>query len=126
MVTVAIVGSRTITADVAPILDAIATPAWSSVVSGGAIGTDAQAARWARARGLPVVEHLPDYGAHGRHAPHVRNRAIVDACDLLVAFWDADPWPENARTMVARARRRGVPVVRVAAGRVLPDLEGAI
>ena len=112
---VAIVGSRRITHGVANLLDALQiTP--RAVVSGGAVGVDAQAAAWARARGIPVIEYLPDYKSHGRHAPHVRNRQIVDACDALVTIWPGDddaPWPANAEAMRARARRRGVPVIGV-------------
>jgi predicted Rossmann fold nucleotide-binding protein DprA/Smf involved in DNA uptake len=66
------------------------------VISGGAIGVDAAAAAAARARGLEVVEHLPDYKMYtGRMAPLVRNRLIVEDCDVLVAFpapWSTGTW----------------------------------
>lgn len=66
------------------------------VVSGGADGVDDAAAAAARARGLEVVEHLPDYKTHsGKMAPLVRNRLIVEDCDVLVAFpapWSTGTW----------------------------------
>jgi predicted Rossmann fold nucleotide-binding protein DprA/Smf involved in DNA uptake len=66
------------------------------VVSGGAHGVDDTAAAAARARGLKVVEHLPDYKTYsGRLAPLVRNQLIVEDCDVLVAFpapWSTGTW----------------------------------
>ncbi len=66
------------------------------VVSGGAIGVDDTAAAAARARGLKVIEHLPDYKTYsGRLAPLVRNRLIVEDCDVLIAFpapWSTGTW----------------------------------
>lgn len=115
---IAIVGSRRITSGVAKALDDLRIRP-RAVVSGGAVGVDTQAAEWARSRDIPVVEYLPDYKSHGRHAPHVRNRQIVDACDVLVTIWPGDddaPWPANAEAMRARARRRGVPVIGLRIG----------
>lgn len=112
---IAVVGSRRITEGVAEVLDALGIRP-DVIVSGGAVGVDQQAAAWARSRGVPIVEHLPDYKAHGRHAPHVRNRRIVDDCDVLVTIWlgdDGAPWPPNAEAMRHRARRRGVPVIGI-------------
>lgn len=59
-----------------------------TVVSGGARGVDTFAALWAADRGLTMVEFLPDYFAHGRRAPLVRNQTIVDNADRVIAFWD--------------------------------------
>lgn len=59
------------------------------VVSGGARGVDSVAVARARARGLAVKEHLPDYRKYGRYlAPKIRNQAVVDDCTRLVAFWN--------------------------------------
>lgn len=71
-------------------------PEGSVVVSGGARGVDSVAAEAARARGLEVVEHLPDYERHGsKMAPLVRNILIVDDSDEIVAFpasWSTGTW----------------------------------
>lgn len=73
-----------------------ALPDDAVVVSGGAIGVDLEAAASARARGLEVIEHLPDYKTYtGRLAPLVRNKLIVESCDVLVAFpapWSTGTW----------------------------------
>lgn len=66
-------------------------PASAIVISGGAKGPDTWAAEAARARGLAVVEHLPDLaGVTSRHEAtrryYARNRLIAEDCDELVAF----------------------------------------
>ena len=54
-----------------------------AVVSGGAVGIDTYAKRYAEENDLPLIEHLPDYG---RRAPLMRNTLIVDDADRMVAF----------------------------------------
>lgn len=58
------------------------------LVSGGAKGVD----RWAedKARNLGTICWIypPDYIKHGKSACAIRNQAIVDDADLIVAFWD--------------------------------------
>jgi predicted Rossmann fold nucleotide-binding protein DprA/Smf involved in DNA uptake len=60
-----------------------------TVVTGSAAGVDATATRAARERGLPVrvlgasFEEVRDADAAAE-----RNQRLIDACDVLVAFWD--------------------------------------
>lgn len=63
-------------------------PSDATVVSGGARGVDAVAADRARARGLTVIEYIPDWSKGGRRAGFVRNHLIVERADRMVAFWD--------------------------------------
>jgi hypothetical protein len=58
------------------------------VVSGGADGADDLAKRYAKERGLVLVELIPDWKRHGRSAGMIRNQDIVKRCDRMVAFWD--------------------------------------
>lgn len=58
------------------------------IVSGGAIGIDRCAARYAREQGIKLTEFLPDYKLYGRIAPIHRNRQIVAYADKILAFWD--------------------------------------
>ncbi len=60
----------------------------TEIISGGAKGVDALAAEYADSHGIPLRVFLPDYRQYGKKAPLVRNRLIVDACDVLFAFWD--------------------------------------
>jgi hypothetical protein len=79
---VAIIGSRSISVEIN--LDFLP----SVIVSGGAIGIDTQARIYALKNNIQLIEFLPDYKKFGRSAPLIRNRQIIDSCDVLIAYWD--------------------------------------
>lgn len=60
----------------------------SIIVSGGANGPDSIAVKVANKYKLQTLVFLPDWDKYGRSAGIIRNTKIVDACDMLVAFWD--------------------------------------
>ncbi len=81
----AIVGSRTCPQiDIEKYLDETS----DTIISGGAIGADTLAHEYAIKNGIKLIEFKPDYKLHGKIAPLVRNRLIVDECDSVLAFWD--------------------------------------
>ena len=85
---IAIVGSRDY-----PDLEAVkhfveALPPDVTVVSGGARGVDRAAEEAARARGLKVLVFLADWANEGRSAGYKRNVKVINAADMVVAFWD--------------------------------------
>jgi len=88
-VRIAIVGSRHYP-DLPRVADYVGSlPASWSVVTGSAAGVDATVARAARERGLPVrVLGASFEEARDADAGIERNQRLVDACDVLVAFWD--------------------------------------
>ena len=59
------------------------------ILSGGAVGVDRCAAKYAAKHGIRLVEFRPDYDTFGRRAPLVRNVEIAKAVDIVLAFWDA-------------------------------------
>jgi hypothetical protein len=81
-------------------------PAISTIVSGGAQGADSLAARYARERGLHLLEFIPDYATYGRRAPLVRNQRIVEAAEALVAFHDGQS--RGTLHALRQAQRRGL------------------
>ena len=99
---IAVVGSRSVAA-----IDAerIGARAGDTIVTGGARGADALAEAWARAHGIAVTVHRPDYSRYGRNAPHVRNAAIIADADRVVAFWDGKS--RGTASVIAKARRGG-------------------
>jgi len=66
-----------------------ALPPKASIITGSASGVDAAATRAARAKGIPVqvipasFEELANVSMSA-----ARNQRLIDACDVLVAFWD--------------------------------------
>lgn len=58
------------------------------VVSGAAAGVDRHAARIAWGNCLAVEEFPADWERHGRRAGFLRNVAMIDTVDYVVAFWD--------------------------------------
>lgn len=82
---VAVVGSRSLQqVDIGSFLPSGVT----RILSGGAAGVDHLAAVYGESHHIPVQVFLPDYRRYGRGAPFVRNRALVDACDVVIAIWD--------------------------------------
>ncbi|HKW73425.1 MAG TPA: hypothetical protein VJQ08_11425 [Candidatus Dormibacteraeota bacterium] len=81
-------------------------PRGVSVITGSASGVDAAVARAARELAIPVqvmpasFEELAD---PARAA--ARNQRLVDACDVLVAFWDGSS--RGTRSTVERALDSG-------------------
>lgn len=87
-------------------------PAATVIISGGAMGADFLARRYAAEYGLEMVEHRPDYDTHGgKVAPLIRNERIAEDCDAMVAFWDF----KSRGTLHAAgcAKKRGKPVTIV-------------
>lgn len=58
------------------------------VISGGAIGIDTIAEKWAKANKIEFLAYLPNWKLYGKAAGLVRNKEMVDACDIVFAFWD--------------------------------------
>ena len=82
---VAIIGSRNLKIEN---LEKYLPRKTDEIVSGGASGIDACAARWAKEHSLTLTEFLPQYEKYGRAAPILRNRQIAEYADCAIAFWD--------------------------------------
>ena len=84
---IAVIGSRSFN-DYAR-LECLLLP-WlpATIITGGAKGADALAERFARENGLCLRVIKPDWKQYGRGAGPIRNREIVDAAELIIAFWD--------------------------------------
>lgn len=58
------------------------------VVTGGARGIDTLAEHWAKANKIEWVCYLPQWDLLGKRAGMIRNKEMVDFCDILISFWD--------------------------------------
>ena len=80
----------------------------TEIVSGGAIGIDTLAEIYAEKNGLPTKIFKPDYARYGKRAPLVRNDAIVDYAQYVLAVWDGNS--HGTAYTVATCIQKGVPV----------------
>ena len=103
---VAIVGSRRF-ADLDRVTEYVKSlPQRASIITGSASGVDAAATKAARAKGIPVqvmpasFDELSDAGKSA-----ARNQRLIDACDVLVAFWDGVS--KGTRATIERALDSG-------------------
>jgi len=109
----AVIGSRDFSdyALLCKTLAQVKTPI-TMLVSGGAIGTDTLADRWAKENGAVIQIHYPDYKNHApKVAPIIRNRAIVAAADNVLAFWDGRSRGTKAAMDMARQAGKTVHIV---------------
>lgn len=60
----------------------------TEIISGGAKGVDACAREYAKSHGIKLTEFLPEYEKYGKSAPLKRNISIIEAADVVLAFWD--------------------------------------
>ena len=92
-----------------------ALPPRASIITGSASGVDAAATKAARAKGIPVhvISASFDEVANVSRSA-ARNQRLVDACDVLVAFWDGSS--KGTRATVERALDSGKEVHVLLAG----------
>jgi predicted Rossmann fold nucleotide-binding protein DprA/Smf involved in DNA uptake len=83
----------------------------SEIVSGGAIGADQMAERYAEELKIPTLIFKPDYNKYGRGAPLVRNKEIVDAAERVIAFWDGKSRGTAYTLKYARSKGKEVKVI---------------
>lgn len=104
-----IAGSRLITS-FAIVAEAIEASGFhiTEVVSGGAPGVDALAEKWAEQNGIPVKQFPADWDRYGRKAGPIRNQAMAEYGEALIAVWDGKS--RGTRDMIRRARKHGLRV----------------
>ena len=82
---VAVIGSRGLTIDN---LEKYLPKETTEIISGGAKGIDTCAREYAVSHGIKLTEFLPEYEKYGKNAPLKRNITIIEAADVVLAFWD--------------------------------------
>jgi len=78
------------------------------VISGAARGADTIARAWAIHRKIPLQEYPADWKLHGKGAGFRRNLEMLDACEVVVAFWDGSS-PGTQHTL-REAQARKLPI----------------
>jgi hypothetical protein len=80
------------------------------IVSGGALGADSMAQRWAKETGHPILIFYPDWSI-SKGAGFLRNAEIVQNADIVLAFYRKDHFQEGGTSNTAGwARKLNVPL----------------
>ena len=79
------------------------------IVSGGAVGADALAERYARSRGLAFRAFPADWRRWGKLAGPIRNRQMADYGSAVVVYWDGRS--RGSADMISSASAAGLRVV---------------
>ena len=82
---IAIVGSRSITADIP---EKCIPEGVTEIFSGAAKGIDTSARRFAYKHHIFLTDILPEYDLYGKRAPLMRNDLIISHADKVFIFWD--------------------------------------
>jgi len=82
----------------------------SIIISGGAIGVDKLCERFAEEFNIPIELHKPEYTKYGRMAPIIRNKEIVDNCDILIA-WPLEEVSRGTYFTINYAKEKGKDVI---------------
>jgi len=67
---------------------------------------------YAYSKGYDVKIMPADWGTHGKKAGYIRNQAMADVSDALVAFWDGSSPGTKHMINLAKAKGLRVHVVR--------------
>jgi hypothetical protein len=85
----------------------------SVIISGGAIGVDSCAKKYAFDHNIPYKEFRPNYKLFGRSAPIRRNIEIVENSDIIIAFWNMRSRGTKYTIDYARKRDKQTIVIKV-------------
>ena len=58
------------------------------IITGGAMGIDTLAERYADSHRLSKLVLRPNYNAYGKAAPLKRNEEMIKLADRIIVFWD--------------------------------------
>ncbi len=105
----AVIGSRSIKSDISKYLPAGVT----EIITGGAEGVDRFAERYADLHGISKHIIRPDYERHGKAAPLVRNKRIVNLADMVIAFWDGSSSGTAFTIKYARKMKKPLKIMKM-------------
>ena len=75
------------------------------IITGGAMGIDAIAERYADKRGISKLVLRPRYDLYGKGGPLKRNEKMVELCDMALVIWDGKS--RGARYTIKYAEKMG-------------------
>lgn len=78
----------------------------TEIISGGAIGVDTLAERWAKENNILITQFLPEYDLYSnpKIAPIMRNKKMAMYCEVAVIFWDGQS--NGTKNMILELKKR--------------------
>ena len=74
----------------------------TGIVSGGALGADLLAEKFAIEFSIQVLVFKPDWKRYGKGAGKIRNKKIIENCDYVLAFWDGISKGTHGSILIAK------------------------
>ena len=110
---IAIIGSRTFNDYelVCKTIKELKLETMTYMVSGGAKGADSLGEQYAKEHNIPCKIFKPDWNTYGKSAGFVRNKDIINACDIVVAFWDGKTKGTEHSIMLAKRSNKIVHII---------------
>ena len=78
------------------------------LVSGQCQGADELGERFAKEKGWLIEKHPAMWKKYGRAAGPIRNREMVNTCDVVICFWDGKS--KGTGSLIRYAKNMGKPV----------------
>lgn len=78
------------------------------IVSGGALGADSLAEKFAEAHGIETLVIKPDWKKYGKAAGYIRNTDIISNSDEVFAFWDGAS--KGTLNSINTTKKQGKPI----------------
>ena len=76
------------------------------IISGMASGADTLGYKYAIERGYPCIKFPAKWDIHGKAAGHIRNKAMAEHADALIAFWDGRS--RGTKNMIDIAKEKNI------------------
>lgn len=101
---VLVTGSRTINnIDISQYLGNV-----THILTGGAMGVDTLAIKYAEENKILHTEIKPDYNKYGKAAPVIRDKEMVNIAERVIAIWDGKS--KGTKHTIDFAKKRGIPI----------------
>lgn len=85
----------------------------SLIISGGAIGVDTLAEKYADNHSISKIIIKPQYNIYGRSAPIKRNEEMVDMADEILVIWDGVSRGTDYTVKYAKKKNKNIKIITI-------------
>ena len=85
----------------------------SLIISGGAIGVDTLAEKYADNHSISKIIIKPQYNIYGRGAPIKRNEEMVDMADEILVIWDGVSRGTDYTVKYAKKKNKSIKIITI-------------